>query len=442
MLALGVGVLVYTILYKAWLFVASLLSGYFIGIPNEVFLLIFPDVSLAFLFRVLFSAEIAALSAIAATVIVGLMTEGNFALAGYALFSSFIGIVAVRKFEQRTAVLKAGFYTGLFQMFFASAVVLAKIYTLNFSWHHVAYSLLAGFLSGVISTLVAEAIVPIFEYLFNYTTNLKLLEFANSTNIIMRDLLVKAPGTYHHSMLVGQLAGAGAEAIGANALLARVGAFYHDIGKIGKAQYFIENQSPGINPHNKLNPTMSARILVSHVRDGVKLAKDNKLGSAITDIVEQHHGTSLMKFFYGKAIELNKDQEQVKVVDPMDYRYPGPKPKSREAILVMIADSCEAACRSLEDPTPARIQTTVNTIINNMFVDGQFDESNITLKRLKIISQVYTKTLISINHTRIEYPEIKAEERYGDFSERRKWDKVTQEISDTDGTEGSPETSL
>jgi putative nucleotidyltransferase with HDIG domain len=237
------------------------------------------------------------------------MTEGNFALAGYALFSSFIGIVAVRKFEQRTAVLKAGFYTGLFQMFFASAVVLAKIYPLNFSWHHVAYSLLAGFLSGVISTLGAEAIVPIFEYLFNYTTNLKLLEFANSPNIIMRDLLVKAPGTYHHSMLVGQLAGAGAEAIGANALLARVGAFYHDIGKIGKAQYFIENQSPGINPHNKLNPTMSARILVSHVRDGVKLAKDNKLGSAITDIVEQHHGTSLMKFFYGKAIELNKDQE-------------------------------------------------------------------------------------------------------------------------------------
>ena len=441
-LALGSGIIVFTVFYKVWLFLASLLSGYFIGLPNDIFLFLFPYVGLAFLFRVIFSTEIAALASIAAVVVVGLMTEGNFGIAGYALFSSFIGIVGVRKFEQRSSLLRAGVYTGVFQMLFAAAIILTKVYTLNFSWYHIIYSVGAGLISGLISALVAEAIVPVFEHIFNYTTNLKLLEFANSTNVLLRDLLVKAPGTYHHSMLVGQLAGAGAEAIGANALLARVGAFYHDIGKIGKAQYFIENQNPGMNPHNKLNPTMSARILVSHAKDGVKLAKENKLGASISDIVEQHHGTSLMKFFYRKAMDLNKNDEQAKTVDPMDYRYPGPKPKSKEAILVMIADSCEAACRSLEDPTPSRIQTTVNAIINNMFVDGQFDESNITLKRLKVISQVYTKTLISINHTRIEYPEIKAEERYGDFSERRRGDKVTQEISDTDGEEGSPETKL
>ncbi|MEI6080761.1 MAG: HDIG domain-containing metalloprotein, partial [bacterium] len=277
----------------------------------------------------------------------------------------------------------------------------------------------------------------VFEYLFNYTTNLKLLEFANTNNPLLRDLLIKAPGTYHHSMIVGQLAGAGADAIAANSLLARVGSYYHDIGKIGKAQYFIENQQGGINPHDKLNPTMSARILVSHAKDAVKVGRDYKLGKPIIDIIEQHHGTSLMKFFYSKAVELSGKGN----VEEQDYRYPGPKPKSREAVLVMIADSCEAACRSLEDPTPSRIKTTVDTIINNMFVDGQFDESNITLKRLKIISQIYTKTLIALHHSRIQYPETH-EEQYGDIPERRKWDKVTQKIVDTDGKEISPDTRL
>ncbi|HOW16200.1 MAG TPA: HD domain-containing protein, partial [bacterium] len=194
----------------------------------------------------------------------------------------------------------------------------------------------------------------------------------------------------------------------------------------------------GANPHDKLNPTMSSRILVSHVRDGVKLGREYNLGKPIVDIVEQHHGTSLMKFFYAKAVEANKE------VDEMDYRYPGPKPKSREAVLVMIADSCEAACRTLEEPTPARIKNTVDNIVNNIFADGQFDESNITLKRLKIISNVYTKILIALHHSRIEYPEMQTSEdrNGGDHNERRRRDKYTQKIVDDDDQKDTADSRL
>ncbi len=434
---IGFFTILYTLALKVWFLIAFLLAGYFTDIPSDVFLLAFPFVAMTFVVRVLNSSEFAALMSIIAAFIAGLLGESSFAMVGYVLFSSFLSVILVMKVEERSALFKAGVLAGLFQMFFAAVVLLSKIYMVSFSWHHLLYAAIAGFISPVIGAFVAEAIIPVFEYLFNYTTNLKLLEFANTNNPLLRDLLIKAPGTYHHSMIVGQLAGAGADAIAANSLLARVGSYYHDIGKIGKAQYFIENQQGGINPHDKLNPTMSARILVSHAKDAVKVGRDYKLGKPIIDIIEQHHGTSLMKFFYSKAVELSGKGN----VEEQDYRYPGPKPKSREAVLVMIADSCEAACRSLEDPTPSRIKTTVDTIINNMFVDGQFDESNITLKRLKIISQIYTKTLIALHHSRIQYPETH-EEQYGDIPERRKWDKVTQKIVDTDGKEISPDTRL
>ena len=434
---IGLWTVLYTLGMKIWFFVAFLLSGYFTDIPADVFLLAFPYLSMVFLVRVLNGSEFAALMAIVAAFIAGLLGEANFAIAGYVLFTSFFALIFVRKVEERSTLFRASVMAGLFQMAFAAVVLLAKIYTVSFSWHHLLYAAIAGFISAILGAFVAEAIIPVFEYIFNYTTNLKLLEFANTNNALLRDLLIKAPGTYHHSMIVGQLAGAGADAIDANSLLARVGSYYHDIGKIGKSQYFIENQQIGVNPHDKLNPTMSARILVSHVKDAIRLGKEFKLGKPILDIIEQHHGTSLMKFFHSRAVEISGKAN----VDEQDYRYPGPKPKSREAVLVMIADSCEAACRSLEDPTPSRIKTTVDTIINNMFVDGQFDESNITLKRLKIISQIYTKTLIALHHSRIQYPETH-EDQYGDIPERRKWDKVTQKIVDTDSPDSSSETRL
>jgi len=433
---LGLCTVIYAVAFKLWAMLSSGLAAYFPDIPSEVFILLFPYISMAFIVRIILTTEFSAIMSIMAAAIVGAMSEGNFAIASYVLFSGFFASAMIVKFEERGNLFYAGVMTGLFQSVFAIIIVVSKVYSIDFSWHHTLYAMVAGFASGLLASFVTEAMMPVFEYVFNYTTNIKLLEFANTNHPLLREFLIKAPGTYNHCMIVGQLASSGASATGANALLARVGSYYHDVGKIGKAMYFIENQQGVMNPHDKLNPTMSARILVSHVKDGVKLAKEWKLGKPIIDIIEQHHGTSLMKFFYSKAMEQSKDTNE------LDFRYPGPKPKSREAVLVMIADSCEAACRSLEEPTPARIKHTVDTIINNMFVDGQFDECNITLKRLKIISQIYTKILIALHHNRIEYPEMNTEDKNGNISDKRKWDTVTQKIVDNDGKEGSAETQL
>lgn len=437
LVVLGLFVLCYALGFKLWLFISSILAGYIVDIPLDVFLVLFPYVTMVFVVRILFTTEFAAMLTIAAAVIIGVMTEGNFIFSGYVLCSGFVASSLVMRFEERSTLVKAGLWVGLFQMLFAAVMIVAKIYTINFSWHHVIYAAIGGFFSGILSAFVSEAVVPVFEYIFSYTTNLKLLEFANTNHPLLRDFLIKAPGTYNHSMIVAQLAAVGADEIGGNSLLARVGSYYHDIGKMGKAVYFIENQQGAINPHDKLNPTMSARILVSHVKDGVKMARECKLGKPIVDIIEQHHGTSLMKFFYAKALEQNKEANE------LDYRYPGPKPKSREAVLVMIADSCEAACRTLEDPTPSRIKNTVDNIINNIFVDGQFDECNITLKRLKVISQIYTKILIALHHNRIEYPDLhQTEEQNGNYTDRRSWDKHTQKIIDKDGKESPVDSKL
>ncbi len=438
LVVVGFSTIFFASMIKVWAFISTILANHFTGFPVDTFILLFPFISMAFVMRIIISSEFAALNAVTTGIVAGIVLDGNFTIGAYVMLSSFIAIVSLTKFEERTSLLRAGLIAGLFQFLFAAVVMLSKVYTLNFEWYHLVYSAGAGFFSAILSAFVTEAVIPIFEYAFHYTTNIKLLEFANTNHPLLRELLIKASGTYNHSMIVGQLAAAGADAIGANSLLARVGSYYHDIGKMGKAMYFIENQQGGANPHDKLNPTMSSRILVSHVRDGVKLGKEYNLGKPIVDIVEQHHGTSMMKFFYAKAVEANKE------VDEMDYRYPGPKPKSREAVLVMIADSCEAACRTLEEPTPARIKNTVDNIVNNIFADGQFDESNITLKRLKIISNVYTKILIALHHSRIEYPEMQTPEdrNGGDHNERRRRDKYTQKIVDDDDQKDTADSRL
>ena len=235
---------------------------------------------------------------------------------------------------------------------------------------------------------------------FAYTTGIKLLELANLDRPILRKLMLEAPGTYHHSVIVASMGEAAAATIGANPLLAKVSGYYHDIGKIKKPLYFIENQAGGKNRHDKLAPSMSSLILTSHVRDGVEIAKRDKLGKAIVDIIQQHHGTSLIAYFYEKAKKLKGEG----VVNVEHFRYPGPKPQTKEAGLVLLADSVEAASRTLENPTPARIKGLVQKIINNAFLDGQLDESELTLKDLNKIAESFNKILNGIYHHRIEYP--------------------------------------
>jgi putative nucleotidyltransferase with HDIG domain len=222
-------------------------------------------------------------------------------------------------------------------------------------------------------------------------------------------MMIDAPGTYHHSMVVGSLAEAAAEATGANSLLARVGSYYHDIGKISKPEYYVENQRNARSRHDKLSPTMSCLILESHVREGVELAEQEKLPRVIRQLIKEHHGTSLMAFFYQKALEIDSDA-------PADeFRYPGPKPSSKEAAIIMLADSVEAASRSLTSPTPSRIRGVVARIVENRATEGELDECGLTMAELTKIRESFIPILISIFHARPSYPEDVKKKENGDI---------------------------
>jgi putative nucleotidyltransferase with HDIG domain len=304
--------------------------------------------------------------------------------------------------KKRNDVYMAGLRTGLVNALMVLLVLTVQSYGAENFLSQMAWTVPAGFLSGLLSSLVAMMLIPLLETLFNATTDVKLLELSNLNHPLLREMIVKAPGTYHHSLVVGSMVEAAAEQIGANPLLAKVMSYYHDIGKIEHAQYFIENQKPGQNPHDHLSPHMSKTILISHLKDGIELGLRYKLGKPIIDGIVQHHGTTLIAYFYNKALELH--DADIDSVRDEDFRYPGPKPQFREAALIMLADSIEAASRSLDEPTPMRLQNIVKNIIQRKFMDGQLDECNLTLKDLTTIEESFTKILLSIYHQRIDYP--------------------------------------
>ena len=241
------------------------------------------------------------------------------------------------------------------------------------------------------------ALLPLFESLFSRTTNMKLVELSDFNSPLLKRLMEEAPGTYHHSLMTASIAGNAAEAIGENALLARVCAYYHDIGKLKNPEYFIENQNGLKNPHDEISPSMSGLVLVSHVKDGVVLAKQYNIDQVVIDAINQHHGTSLIQYFYYKALE--KDSN----VNEQDFRYPGQKPTTKIAAILMISDSVEAISRTLKETSAGKLKETVEKVINNKFADGQFSDCPITLKDLFEISESVTNTLCSIYHARIEY---------------------------------------
>jgi putative nucleotidyltransferase with HDIG domain len=261
-----------------------------------------------------------------------------------------------------------------------------------------AIALAGGMLTGIL----ALGLTPIMESLFNYSSNIRLLELLNLDQPVLKELMLIAPGTYHHAMVVGQMVEAAAETIGANPMLAKAAAYYHDIGKIKKPAYFVENQMSGENKHEKLAPSMSSLILISHVKDGVELARKHRLGERIVDIIRQHHGTNMITYFYHKAKTQAANRNQIKLED---YRYPGPRPQTKEAGLVLLADQVEAASRTLTDATPARIKGLVQKIIDDVFTDGQLDECELTLKDLHHIARSFNKILSGIFHQRIQYPQ-------------------------------------
>ncbi len=254
-------------------------------------------------------------------------------------------------------------------------------------------------INTVFSILLLFALSPILELALGYTTRFRLMELMNLEQPLLQEMMMSIPGTYHHSLIVSNLVEAGAKAVGANSLLCKVGALYHDIGKLSYPDYFIENQFGGPNKHDKLSPAMSALILQSHVKKGTEFAQEYELGSEIQNIIGEHHGTRIISFFYQKAFTLGENPQV------QDYSYPGPRPQSKESAIVMVADSVEASCRVLTDPTPARIRTHVDTIIKDIFSEGQLDESDLTFKDLHKLSDSFARILTGLFHQRIVYPE-------------------------------------
>lgn len=334
--------------------------------------------------------------------VMGFLSEMNPSVLLMTFVGGLVGARGVFNCKKRNDIYWAGIMTGL-----ASSVVLGLYLVITRSDQSSFVSEIvalvpAAFLSGIFCSMLAIMVVPPIEALFNYTTDVKLLELSNLNHPLLREMIVKAPGTYHHSMLVGSMVEAAAEEIGANPLLGKVMCYYHDIGKTAHANYFIENQKPGQNPHDHISPYMSKTLLVAHVKDGVELGMKHKLGKPIIDGVLQHHGTTVISYFYNKALDQKTDSGEE--VSEEEFRYPGPKPQFREAALCMLADSIEAAARSLDEPTPTRLQNIVRNVVQRKFMDAQLDECSITLKDLSKVEAAFTKILLGIYHQRIDYP--------------------------------------
>jgi putative nucleotidyltransferase with HDIG domain len=342
--------------------------------------------------------SVAAAFALIQSVATAFIFQNRFDIFVYFLLSSLTSAYCVLHCRERKVFIKAGIRIGLLNVVLALAMTFlsANFYVVELLWN-----LTFAFLGGIGSGIVAAGLAPLVEIIFEYTTDIKLLELSNLDCPILHKLMIEAPGTYHHSVVVGSMVEAAASEIGANPLMAKVCGYYHDIGKVRKPLYFVENQVNGKNKHDKLAPSMSRRILIAHVKDGVDIARELKLGQIIVDTIQQSHGTSLMRYFYDKAKQLKGDKE----VNEDEYRYPGPKPQTREAGLVMLADVVEAASRTLDNPTPARIQGLVQNLINKVFSDGQLNNCELTLKDLNSIAKTFNKILNGIHHHRIEYSE-------------------------------------
>lgn len=346
------------------------------------------------LLTLLVDSKLAATAVTLLAVVLAIMNDFSLNIAFVALAGGLTAILSISKVSQRGDLMRAGFIVG--GVSFASMVGLGLLQQES---SLVVHSYL-GLLNGLLCSITAIGVLPYLESVFGITSAIRLLELSNPNHPLLRRLMLEAPGTYHHSILVGNLAEAAAEAVGADGLLARVGAHYHDIGKLKRPYFFVENQIGMENPHDKMAPSLSTLIVTSHVKDGLELAREYKLPDVVTQFIAQHHGTDLVKFFYHRALEANEEG-----VDEQDFRYPGPKPQSKEVAIVSLADATEAAVRSLAKPTPGKIETLVRKIIKDRLTSGELDQSDLTFQDLDKIAGAFVKVIIGMFHARVEYPE-------------------------------------
>jgi len=364
---------------------------------------------------------------------------GGLAFAMASMISGFMGVYLTDQIRKRNRFVRAGFYLGL------TIVLLATVFGHiapewgnmgEYGWRVLGLQLLVGLGVGIATMMVVAGVIPIIESCFRITTDISWVEMADLNHPLLRRLTLEAPGTYQHSVMVANLSKAAAEAIEANATMCQVCAYFHDIGKLVKPDYFIENIGENDNPHDELTPTMSALVIISHVKDGVDIALKNKLTNEIIDVIREHHGTSLAYYFYRKALdhqeevrkeveEGNANEEDIPEVEKKGFRYPGPRPQSRESGIISLADAIESASRSLQKPTPRKVKQTIDDIINARILDGQLDECNLTLEEINLIRESFYSTLKSIMHNRISYP--KADTETGEKKKRSKKKKSSSE---------------
>jgi len=369
-----------------------------IMIPGRVGLpYLYPLPALAMIIAVLLDARLGILVAALLSLLLGYVGNANFALAAYGLLGSLVGVLSLRRVERLSTFFWAGVYITLANLLTVAAL---RLPDRNLDLVGIGILAVGCVGNGLLSTSLTLGGYYLLGSVFDITTSLQLLELARPTHPLMRQLLLKAPGTYHHSILVSNMAEQAAERIGADALLTRVGAFYHDIGKIARPYFFVENQVEGINVHSRLDPYTSAEIITSHVKDGLDLAKKYRLPRKVRDFIAQHHGTGLASYFYREAMAQNGEEN----VNPDDFRYPGPKPQSRETALVMLADACEATVRASRPATSEELEKIVRQIILDRLLEGDLDECDLTLRELDQIRGVFVSILQGLFHPRIKYP--------------------------------------
>ena len=395
-------------------FLLSILADHLPGASIDNLIYAIPIAAGSMLVSLLFDVHLALVFSFIVSLVSGVIIQETILFPMFTFCGCLVGAFSVMQCGRRSALIHAGVQIGIMNMLTISAI---NLYHHTFFTGESLYNLFFGFIGGIVVATIVSSALPALESLFNIATDIKLLELLDMNQPLLKKLLVTAPGTYHHSIVVGNIAEAAAEAVGVNPLVARVASFYHDIGKINAPEYYIENQAAGPNPHNKLVPEASAKIITAHTLDGVELAQNHHLPPFIVDVIAQHHGSSILTYFHEKAKERAKEGQ---TIHGTDYRYRGPKPSSKVSAIIMMADACEAAVRSIQEPTPEKIAAMVNRVITNKFIDDQFTECDLTLKDLQTITTSIVTTLCGIFHQRIDYPGMNIDEDRGNANTGKK----------------------
>ena len=406
-LVLGIVAVLQILFIKIGIFISLAVNRAFPSISVDACYFAIPFALGAMIIAVLINRNVSLILTVFTSFLIAFLFEEKITFPLYCFLGSLAASYRIVRTHQRSAFLRVGVFLGIINM---AAIVCINFLTGNL-FDNLLLKLMMGFIGGILTGILVAGFTPAFESLFGFITDIRLLELANLNQPLFQKMIIEAPGTYHHSIIVASLVEAAGEAISANSLLAKVSAYYHDIGKLTKPQYFIENQHDAENRHDKLSPKMSSLVIISHVKDGYELATKEKLGQQIIDVIREHHGTSIVSYFYDKAKKY-KDSS-INALSETDFRYPGPKPQTKEAGLVMLGDVIEASSRTLSNPTPARIRSLVRERIERIYMDGQLDECELTLRNLNTIAETFTKILTGIFHHRIDYPEDPQKETNG-----------------------------